>query len=98
VALNMAVVIDVAKVAVNKVRDKLYSIVLKLIVIDGEVELINENFSQYYRTGDVPAIVVNRFCVSMQAGISDYIEAQNIYNAVALDNAIEDLEGGLTWQ
>ena len=94
----MAVVIDVAKVAVNKVRDRLYPIILKLTVSDGGVEVINENFSQYYRTGDVPTTVVNRFCHDMQACISDYKEEQNIYNAAALDSAIVTLKEGLKWQ
>lgn len=94
----MAVVIDVAKVAVNKVRDKLYSIVLKLTVLDGEAELINQNFSQYYRTGDVPTTVVNRFCEDMQACISDHIEEVAISNAAALDAAIVTLKEDLIWQ
>ena len=94
----MVVEISVSKVSVTKVRDKLYTIVLNLTATENAVELINKDFSQFYRTGDAPATVVNRFYSDMQNAIGDYISAQNIYDAAALDNAITTLEGNLVWQ
>lgn len=94
----MAVVITVSKQSVTKVREKLYRITLNMAAMDGEVELINRNFSQYYRTGDVVGTAVNKFYNDMQASIPDYIEEQNIYNAAALDSALVTLKEGLTWQ
>ena len=94
----MTVEITVSKVSVTKVRDKLYTIVLNLTATGDAVELINKDFSQYYRTGDVVSTVVNRFYHDMQDSIDDYIAEQDIYNAQALDNAINTLEGNLVWQ
>ena len=94
----MTVEISVSKVSVTKVREKLYTIVLNLTVTEDAVELINHDFSQYYRTGDVVSTVVNRFYTDMQNCISDYIAAQDIYDAQALDNAVNNLEDNLVWQ
>jgi hypothetical protein len=94
----MVVVITVSKESVIKVRHKLYCISLNLTATEDASELINRSFRQYYRTGDSPSVVVNRFCADMQAAITDYIEAQAIYDAAALDNAITVLEDGLKWE
>lgn len=91
------VIISVSKESVMKVRAGLYRIVLKMVVMEEEITLIDQDFSQYYRTGDVPATVVNRFHQDMQVSISNYIEEQNIYNAAALDSAIATLKEALIW-
>jgi hypothetical protein len=90
--------ITVSKVSVDKVREKLYRISLNLTVTEDESELINQTFQEYYRSGDVPSVVVNRFYANMQAVITGFIEAQAIYDAAALDNAITYLETSLKWE
>ena len=92
------VTIDVSKVSVRKVQEKMYAVTLNLKVTEGAMELININFTENHKIGNTPAYTVNKFLVTMQACISDYIAEQGIYNAVALDNAIATLEGGLIWQ
>ena len=90
--------IDVSKVSVSKIREKLYCIVLNLLVKDGETTLINKNFSQLHKIGHTPAYTINKFYVVMQTCISDYISEMDIYNSAALDSAISTLEGNLAWQ
>jgi hypothetical protein len=92
------VTIAVSKVSVRLVQMKMYAVTLKLTVTDGATEIIDQNFTKNHKIGNSPAYTVNKFLIGMQDYISAYIAEQNIYNAAALDTAIETLEGGLQWQ
>jgi len=89
--------ISVTKVSVSEVQPKLFSITLNLKVVDGETTLIDQNFSEKYRTGDAPSKTTLKLGRAMQAAIDEYQSEQELYNKAALDTAISTLEGALTW-
>lgn len=76
----------------------MYAVTLKLTVTEGATELINQDFTVNHKIGNSVAYTVARFLGAMQGCINEYQAEQNIYNAAALDSAIETLEGGLQWQ
>ena len=88
--------ITITKISVKLVQDKLYSITLNMKYLDGEVILIDQDFTQKYRTGDNVGVIINKFKVVMQKVITDYKAEQVIYTASTLDTAIATLQNGLT--
>jgi len=87
--------ITITKISVKLVQDKLYSITLNMKYLDGEVILIDQDFTQKYRTGDNVGVIINKFKVVMQKVITDYKAEQVIYTASTLDTAITNLQNGL---
>ena len=87
--------ITITKISVKLVQDKLYSIILNMKYLDGEVVLIDQNFTQRYRTGDNVGVIVNKFKVVMQKVIDDYKAEQVIFTASSLNTAITTLQSGL---
>ena len=87
--------ITITKISVKLVQDKLYSIILNMKYLNGEVVLIDQDFTQRYRTGDNVGVIINKFKVVMQKVITDYKAEQVIYTASTLDTAITNLQNGL---
>jgi len=87
--------ITITKISVKLTQDKLYSITLNMKYLDGEVILIDQDFTQKYRTGDNVGVIINKFKVVMQKVITDYKAEQVIYTASTLDTAITNLQNGL---
>ena len=88
--------ITITKISVKLSQDKLYSITLNMKYLNGEMVLIDQDFTQKYRTGDDVGVIINKFKVVMQKVITDYKAEQVIYTASALDTAIATLQNGLT--
>lgn len=91
----MAYTIDVTKVGVDKVMDKMYNITLNLSCLDGAEEVIDQNFTEDHRIGKSVSYTIAKFLVAMQGAIDDYKAEQNIFDSAALDNAILSLESDL---
>ena len=87
--------IIVTKKAVKKIQPKLYAITLNLTCKEGLVEVLNQDFSEHYRTGQNVAEIVNDFKIKMQEAINDYKEEQQIFSTAQLDNAVVALKNGL---
>ena len=87
--------IQITKKSVNLIQDKLYSIILNMKYLDGEIALIDRDYTQKYRTGDNIGVIINKFKTTMQKAIDDYKAEQTIYSATALNTAITTLQNGL---
>lgn len=87
----MALTIEVKKVSVKEVMPKLWSIALNLRCLDGETEVINQNFGIRYRTGQEIDVVVKKIVSEMQKAIDKYKAEQIIFSHQKLDSAITDI-------
>jgi hypothetical protein len=91
----MALTIEVSKVSVDEVMDKLWNITLNLRCLEGAVEVINQDFSVRYRPGQDAQARVQTILEKMQETIDDYKGEQQIFNAAQLDNAVTWLQTNL---
>ena len=91
----MALTKTVTKKSVKYGQEKLHIITFNLSVLDGTTEIINQDFSCEYRSGDNPAQKVNEIKEQMQIAINRYKAEQVIFNSVALDTAVTAIQGGL---
>ncbi len=91
----MSLQATVTKKSVRYVQPKLHSITFNLVVNDGAVQVINQDFSCEYRQGEAPSQKVNEIKEKMQIAIDNYKGEKAIFNAVALDTAVSNIQGGL---
>ena len=92
----MALVPTVTKVSVKEAMDKMWNITLNLSVMDGAVEVINQDFSLRYRQGQDIEIKVKAILADMQEAIDDYKTEQVYFNHANLDTAVTYLNNNLT--
>jgi hypothetical protein len=88
--------IIVTKKSVSKVQEKLYSITANLICKEDSTEVINQDFSIKYRTGDDIEVKVALIETEMQKAINDYNEENTYFTAAQLDTAITNITNNLT--
>lgn len=62
---------------------------------DGLIEVVNQDFSQKYRTGQDINDIVSKFKTAMQEAINAYKEETQIYSATQFDTAIVTLQNNL---
>jgi hypothetical protein len=92
----MALTATVTKKSVTTGQQaKLWQIVFNLIIKDNDVEVINQDVSCEYRTGENVVDKVIEVKNKMQLVVNDYKSAQVIFNAAALDTAVTAIQGGL---
>jgi hypothetical protein len=87
--------VTVSKKSVKYVQSKLHSITFNLLLKDDDVEVLNQDFSCEYRTGDSPAQKVNEIKEKMQIAIDNYKAEKAIFNATALNTAVTSIQEGL---
>lgn len=85
----------VTKKSVKYVQPKLHSITFNLILKDNDIEVVNQDVSVEYRTGETPAQKVVEVTTKMQTLVDNYKSEQVIFNATALNNAVQSIQGGL---
>jgi len=85
----------VTKKSVKYVQPKLHSITFNLILKDNDIEVVNQDVSVEYRTGETPAQKVVEVTTKMQTLVDNYKSEQVIFNAAALNNAVQSIQGGL---
>ena len=90
-----ALTATVTKVSVNIPQLKLYIITLNLKVSDGVTNVIDQNFTQEYRTGESVAGIVNKFQAQMQDVIDKYKLEKSLLDNAQLNTAITNITGGL---
>jgi len=88
-------IIEITKKSVKKAMPKLYSITLNLVCKEGLIEVINQDFTQKYRTGQNINDIVSKFKTEMQESIDAYKEETQIYSATQFDTAIVTLKNSL---
>jgi len=90
----MALTINISKVSVSKQMEGLWNITLNL-KCDDTTEVINQDFSIRYRTGQDITEVINKIQNKMQKCINDYKSERQIFNHQKLDDAIVTLQENL---
>jgi len=85
----------VTKKSVTGNQTNINTITFSLVVKDGTVEVINQDFSCEYRKGDTAAGKVVEITNAMNKVIANYKACQVIFNSVALDNAVSAIQGGI---
>ena len=91
----MALSKTVTKKSVNYVQEKMHNIVFTLTLTDNSVEVLRQDFSCQYAQGDTPAEKVAKVTEQMQIVIDRYKAEQVIFNSVALNTAVTNIQGGL---
>lgn len=86
---------NVTKKGVTLIQKGLYNITLTLSLMEGATELLNKDFTERYRTGQVIPTVTAKFIAAMQDEINKYKAEQIIYNHAQLDTAIINIKNGL---
>ena len=91
----MALQVEVIKISVSKMMDKLWNITLNLRCTEGIIEVINQNFSVRYRPGQNAEAKVKSLIADMQKIIDDYKSEQQIFNNPLLETAVTWLQNNL---
>ena len=86
---------QVTKKLVKYAQERMHIIVFNLIVLDGTNEVINQDFSIEFRTGDTPNSKIMEVKTKMQEAIDRYKSEQTIFNSTALNTAVINIQGGL---
>jgi len=91
----MALTVLVTKKSVTQSQDGLWNIILNLTCKDGTSEVINQDFSIRYKTGQDIEGVVKKIQEEMQRVIGYYKSSQVIFNHAKLATAITYLNSNL---
>lgn len=91
----MALTKEVTIVGVSKQMDGLWNITLNLKYLDGTEELVNQNFSVQYRSGQDVEAKAKVLRKQMQKAIDDYKSEQQIKNSSQLATAVTWLQNNL---
>jgi len=91
----MPLTILITKKSVTQSQDGLWNITLNLACKDGVPEVINQDFSVRYKTGQDIGVVVKKIQEEMQRVINFYKSSQVILNHAKLATAITDLNSNL---
>ncbi len=91
----MTITVNVTKKSVSLIQKDLYAITLNLSLTEDLVEILNKDFTERYRTGQVISTVTAKFINSMQAEINKYKAEQTIFNRAQLDTAVINIKNGL---
>lgn len=91
----MALTKTVTKKSVGSIQSNLHIIVFNLIVSDGASNVINQDFSCEYRTGENVSSKVSEIKEQMQKIIDNYKSSLVIFNSAQLDTAVNNISGGL---
>ena len=91
----MALIITITKKEVSQKQERLYNIVLNMTCTDAGIEVINEDVSVEYRTGDAPQGLAVQFQSKMQKIIDDYKAEQVIYNHAQLNAMVAWLNSNI---
>ncbi len=95
----MALIIEVTKVSVTEQMNKLWNITLKLRLLDDvpepDVEVLNQDFSIRYRTGEDIEDKESKIQVMMQEAIDDYNAEQVIFDHAKMDTMVTNLNNNL---
>ena len=85
----------VTKKSVTEVQDKLWNVMLNMVLTDDSVEVINKDYSVKYRPGDSIASKQASWVAMMQTDIDAYKSEQAIYNAATLNTVVSNVGSAL---
>jgi hypothetical protein len=91
----MALTITVTKKSVTQSQEGLWLITLNLVCLDAAVEVINQDFTMKYKTGQDVEVKVKLLQEEMQDVINYYKASQVIFNHTKLATAVAYLNNNL---
>jgi hypothetical protein len=91
----MALTILVTKKGVTQMQEGLWNITLNLVCKDSTIEVINQDFTMRYKTGQDIEIIAKGIQEEMQRVITRYKSSQVIFNHTKLNNAVAYLNSNL---
>jgi len=91
----MALSTTVTKKSVTSRGEGAYTVTANLLYKDGEAVLLDQDFSETYKTGQAWSTMTANFRDRMKAAIRHYKEEQQIFNAPGLDAAILNLNSSV---
>jgi len=86
----------ITKKTVTTSQKDLYAVTINLSLKDGVTEVLNQDYTDKYRTGQNVSTIVNKFIATINLDIANYKNAQIIYKAAGFDTAITNIQNGLT--
>lgn len=94
----MALDISVTAKSVDIQFPKCYNVVLNLTCTDTGTseEVINQDFTEKYETGETLGDLYSKFIDTMQTAIDDYNDEQTLINSVSMVNLLAVLNSNLT--
>jgi len=91
----MAITALITKKSVIRQQDKLYNITVNLSLKDGVTEVLNQDFSIRFRTGDNVASKKAALQAEIQAVIDNYKAEQVLFNNAAFGTMCTNIQNGL---
>jgi hypothetical protein len=91
----MALSIQITKKSISRQQDKLYNISVNFSLRDGTVEVLNQDFSIRYRTGDNIATKKIELQRQIQEVIDNYKAEQVLFNNAAFQTMCTNIQSGL---
>ena len=91
----MALTVIVTKKEVSEQLDKLWNITLNLVCEESSVEVLNQDFSIRYRTGEDIADKEAAIQADMQNAIDEYKDEQTIYDHAKMNTLVTNLNNNL---
>jgi len=92
----MALTATVTKKSVTYMNTTDFNLVLNLSVMDGAVEVLNVDIPVPFDKTDSVAKKIAEVTEKMQLEINRYKSAQTVFNSTALNNAVTNIQNGLT--
>jgi len=69
---------------------------VNLVLKEDSIEVVNESFTVDYAKGSNPNLIIPDLISKIQARVDRYKAEKAIYGAPAYDNAIVDIDAGVT--
>jgi len=91
----MALAVTVTKKAVTQNQEGMWHITLNMVCTDSAVEVINQDYTMRYKTGNDIEVVVKKSLEEMQRTINYYKSSQVVFNHTKLNNAVTYLNTNL---
>jgi hypothetical protein len=67
------------------------TVTLNLVYKDGDTELINQDFSGTYYTGEVLASAIKAIRIAMQTAINKFKQEETLFNSAGLTTAVTNM-------
>jgi len=91
----MAYSVVITKKSVTRQQDKLYVVTVNMILKDTDVEVLNQDFSIKYRTGDNITSKKEALQAQIQEVINNYKAERVIFNAAAFGTMCTNIQNAL---
>lgn len=91
----MALTVTLTKVSIREPQEGMKVLTVNMVLLDDAEEVYNQNFSVIKKKEMSFAVVKGRLQEILQAAIDRFIREQNMFNNVALDNALANIEAAL---